>query len=102
MLRRVAYRRRKKIYKRLMLFVNISLMGPPLTHFLGSFGLLRPFPVPAGVAMFFLSAAAGIISAHRVFICWRRGSPAEHYFLEHGRQHVSNPIDRMRIPNPGA
>jgi uncharacterized membrane protein YozB (DUF420 family) len=55
----LAYRRRKEIHKRLMLFANISLMGPPITHFLGHFGLLTAFTVLAGLAAFFLSAVAG-------------------------------------------
>ena len=42
-----------------MLFANISLMGPPITHFLGHFGLLTAFTVLAGLALFFLSAVAG-------------------------------------------
>ena len=63
----LAYRRRKEIHKRLMLFANISLMGPPITHFLGHFGLLTAFTVLAGLAMFFLSAVAGdYLSARRV------------------------------------
>jgi hypothetical protein len=61
------YRRRKEIHKRLMLFANISLMGPPITHFLGHFGLLTPFTVLSGLALFFLSAVAGdYLTAHRV------------------------------------
>jgi hypothetical protein len=55
----LVYRRRKEIHKRLMLFANISLMGPPITHFLGHFGLLTAFTVLAGLAAFFLSAVAG-------------------------------------------
>jgi len=63
----LAYRRRKEIHKRLMLFANISLMGPPITHFLGHFGLLSAFTVLAGLALFFLSAVAGdYLSARRV------------------------------------
>jgi hypothetical protein len=64
----LAYRRRKEIHKRLMLFANISLMGPPITHFLGHFGLLSAFTVLAGQAMFFLFAVAGdYLRARRVF-----------------------------------
>jgi hypothetical protein len=55
----LAYRRRKEIHKRLMLFANLALMGVPITHFLGHFGLLTPFTVLAGLAAFFLSAIAG-------------------------------------------
>ena len=63
----LAYRRRKEIHKRLMLFANISLMGPPITHLLGHFGLLSPFTVLAGLAMFLLSAVAGdYLRARRV------------------------------------
>jgi hypothetical protein len=63
----LAYRRRKEIHKRLMLFANISLMGPPITHGLGHFGLLTPFTVLVGLAMFFLSAVVGdYLSARRV------------------------------------
>jgi hypothetical protein len=59
----LAYRRRKEIHKRFMLFANISLMGAPITHFLGYFGLLSastgPFLVLGGLALFFLAAVAG-------------------------------------------
>jgi len=55
----LVYRRRKEVHKRLMLFANISLMGAPITHFLGHFGLLSPFTVLGGLALFFLSAGAG-------------------------------------------
>ncbi len=58
----LAYRHRKEIHKRFMLFANISLMGAPITHFLGYFGLLSastgPFMVLGGLALFFLSAVA--------------------------------------------
>jgi hypothetical protein len=61
------YRKHKEIHKRLMLFANISLMGPPITHFLGHFGLLTPVTVLFGLAMFFLSAVArDYISTRRV------------------------------------
>jgi hypothetical protein len=61
------YRRRKEIHKRLMLFANMALMGPPITHFLGHFGLLSPFTVLAGLALLFLSAvAADFLMARRV------------------------------------
>jgi len=55
----LAYRRRKEIHKRFMLFANISLMGAPVTHFLGYFGLLSAFTVLGGLALLFLSAVAG-------------------------------------------
>jgi hypothetical protein len=55
----LAYRRRKEIHKRFMLFANISLMGAPITHFLGYFELLSAFAVLGGLALFFLSAVAG-------------------------------------------
>jgi uncharacterized membrane protein YozB (DUF420 family) len=59
----LAYRRRTEIHKRFMLFANISLMGAPIAHFLGYFGLLSastgPFMVLGGFALFFLSAVAG-------------------------------------------
>jgi hypothetical protein len=55
----LAYRRRKEIHKRFMLFANISLMGAPITHFLGYFGLLSAFTVLGGLTLFFLSAVAG-------------------------------------------
>ena len=61
------YRRRKEIHKRLMLFASIALMGPPITHFLGHFGLLSAFTVLAGLALLFLSAVAGdFLMARRV------------------------------------
>jgi hypothetical protein len=55
----LAYRRRKEIHKRFMLFANISLMGAPVTHFLGYFGLLSAFTVLGGLALFFLAAVVG-------------------------------------------
>jgi hypothetical protein len=61
------YRKHKEIHKRLMLFANISLMGPPITHFLGHFGLLSPVTVLVGLALFFLAAVArDYISTRRV------------------------------------
>ena len=51
----LGYRRRKEIHRRLMLFANISLMGAPITHFLGYFELLSAFVVLGGLALFFLS-----------------------------------------------
>src|SRR5271170_6054283 len=33
----ILYRRRPEIHKRLMLFANFELMGPPITHFIGHF-----------------------------------------------------------------
>jgi hypothetical protein len=55
----LVYRRRKEIHKRFMLFANVSLMGAPIAHFLGHFGVLSPFTVLGGLALFFLSAIAG-------------------------------------------
>ena len=55
----LAYRRRKEVHKRFMLFANIPLMGAPITHFLGHFDLLSPFTVLGGLALFFLSAGVG-------------------------------------------
>jgi hypothetical protein len=63
----LGYRRRKEIHKRFMLFANTSLMGAPITHFFGHFGLLSPFTVLGGLAVFFLSAVAGdYLRARRV------------------------------------
>jgi hypothetical protein len=42
-----------------MLFANISLMGAPIGHFLGYFGLLSAFLVLGGLTRFFMSAIAG-------------------------------------------
>jgi hypothetical protein len=59
----LAYRRRTEIHKRFMLFANISLMGVPIAHLFGHFGLLSPstgpFMVVGGLALFLLSAVAG-------------------------------------------
>jgi hypothetical protein len=41
-----------------MLFANIMLMEVPITPLLGHFGLLSPFTVLAGTAVFLLSAIA--------------------------------------------
>jgi hypothetical protein len=52
------FRRRREIHARLMLFANIMLMEVPITHLLGHFGMLSPFTVLAGTAVFLLSAIA--------------------------------------------
>jgi hypothetical protein len=55
----LAFTHRMEIHKRLMLFTNIMLMGVPITHLLGHFGLLSsPIPVLAGETIFLLSAVA--------------------------------------------
>jgi hypothetical protein len=54
----LAFRRRKQIHARLMLFANIMLTEVPIAHLLGHFGLLSPFTVLAGTAVFLLSAIA--------------------------------------------
>lgn len=63
----LVYRRQKEIHRRLMLFATMSLMGPPITHFLGHFDLLSPWAILAGLAVFFLSAVArDYFSARRI------------------------------------
>jgi hypothetical protein len=56
----ICYRRRPEIHKRLMLFANIVLMGPPITHFLGHFPLLAltPATVLIPYTMFLLAGVA--------------------------------------------
>jgi hypothetical protein len=54
----LAFRGRKEIHRRLMLFTNIMLMEVPITHLLGHIGFLLPFTVLAGEALFLLSAVA--------------------------------------------
>jgi hypothetical protein len=54
----LAFRRRKEIHKRLILFANITLIEVSITHLLGHFGLLSPPAVVAGTAMFLLSVVA--------------------------------------------
>jgi hypothetical protein len=40
----ICYRRRPEIHKRLMLFANIALMGPPVTHLIGHISPLELTP----------------------------------------------------------
>jgi hypothetical protein len=56
----ICYRRRPEIHKRLMLFANIELMGPPITHLLGHFPslVLTPGTVLLGSSLFLLAAVA--------------------------------------------
>ena len=56
----ICYRRRPEIHKRLMLFANIVLMGPPITHFLGHFLplVLTPATVLIPYTMFLLAGVA--------------------------------------------
>lgn len=61
------FRHRREIHSRLMLFASIMLMEVPITHLLGHFGLLSPFTVLAGTAVFLLSAVAwDYLTARRV------------------------------------
>jgi len=55
----ICYRRRPEIHKRLMLFANIELMQPPITHFLGHF---PPLVLTAGtvVLSFSILLLAGV------------------------------------------
>jgi hypothetical protein len=55
----ICYRRRPEIHKRLMLFANIELMQPPITHFLGHF---PPLVLTAGtvVLSFSIFLLAGV------------------------------------------
>ncbi len=48
----IFYRRRPEIHKRLMLFANIELMQPPITHLLGHF---PPLVLTAGTVVFSFS-----------------------------------------------
>ena len=56
----ICYRRKPEIHKRLMLFANIELMGPPITHLIGHFSRLTLTPpmVLVPFAMFLLSGVA--------------------------------------------
>jgi hypothetical protein len=53
------YRRRPEIHKRLMLFANIELMGPPITHLIGHIPSLSLAP-PAVLAPFTLFLLAAV------------------------------------------
>ncbi len=55
----ICYRRRPEIHKRLMLFANIELMGPPITHLIGHFWPLALSP-PAVLIPFTLFLLAGV------------------------------------------
>ena len=56
----ICYRRRPEIHKRLMLFANFELMGPPITHFIGHFPplVLTPPAVLIPFTMFLLAGVA--------------------------------------------
>jgi hypothetical protein len=56
----ICYRRRPEIHKRLMLFANFELMGPPITHFLGHFPplVLNPATVLFATAVFLMAGVA--------------------------------------------
>ena len=55
----ICYRRRPEIHKRLMLFANIELMGPSITHFIGHLSPLELKP-PEVLIPFTLLLLAGI------------------------------------------
>jgi len=61
----ICYRRRPEIHKRLMLFGNIELMGPPITHFIGHFWPLELSP-PAVLIPFTLFLLAGVARDYMV------------------------------------
>jgi len=56
----LCYRRRPEIHKRLMLFANIELMGPPITHLIGHIpsASLAPPATLLPFTLFFLAAVA--------------------------------------------
>jgi hypothetical protein len=56
----ICYRRRPEIHKRLMLFANIELMGPPITHFIGHTPplVLTPATVVIAFTLFLLAGVA--------------------------------------------
>jgi hypothetical protein len=56
----LSYRRRPEIHKRLMLFANFELMGPPITHLIGHISrlALTPAMVLVPFALFLLAGVA--------------------------------------------
>jgi len=56
----ISYRRKPEIHKRLMLFANIELMGPPITHLIGHMPslVLTPATVLIPFTMFLLAGVA--------------------------------------------
>jgi hypothetical protein len=56
----IYYRRRPEVHKRLMLYANITLMGPPITHFIGHTPrlVLTPAAVLIPYTLFLLAGAA--------------------------------------------
>jgi hypothetical protein len=56
----ICYRRRSEIHKRLMLFANIALMGPSVTHLIGhiSPGEITPPEVLIAFTLFLLAGVA--------------------------------------------
>jgi hypothetical protein len=55
----LAYRCRKEVHKRLMLFANLMLMVPAITHFFGHIGWLSPLTILGSLALLMLSAVVG-------------------------------------------
>jgi hypothetical protein len=55
----LVYRRRKEVHKRLLLFANIMLMVPAITHFFGHIGWLSPLAILGSLAFLMLSAVVG-------------------------------------------
>jgi hypothetical protein len=56
----ICYRSRPEVHKRLMLFANIELMGPPITHLIGHFSRLALTPpmVLVPFALFLMTGVA--------------------------------------------
>jgi hypothetical protein len=56
----ICYRHRPEVHKRLMLFANITLMGPPITHFIGHTPplVLTPAAVLIPYTLFLLAGVA--------------------------------------------
>jgi hypothetical protein len=65
----ICYRRRSEIHKRLMLFANITLMGPPITHLIGHLGplVLTPLMVLIPFTLFLLAGVTrDYVAAKRI------------------------------------
>jgi FtsH-binding integral membrane protein len=55
----LAFRRRKEVHKRLMLFANIPLMLAPITHFFGHLKVLSPLAILGSLVGLLVIAIAG-------------------------------------------
>lgn len=72
----LAYRRKREIHKRLMLYATIQMMAAPITHFWGHLGVIRHVSVPVGAALVVAPMVALMLSGVvRDYVVMRRVHP---------------------------